>query len=213
VGGCDFSASKFKKSKLKDFHILNSDCSKVSFRDCSLSNHFFLDCNFIKTEFYNCRMDDISFNSTNLAGTFFNNCEINKGNFVHSEENTDWLSETGFVGCRLSGCEFQSPINISTMYFLETNAYDLSLIEDEKFTEIYNKYSNVLYAINSDVVWWKPNSYNKKVGIFRGSLKEFSDEVRNGFPTTDIWPDVEVLIGSELEHVIKYLESWKKRFE
>lgn len=212
VGDCDFTSSKLKKSNLKDFHILNSDFSKASFKNCTMATHFYLDCNFNKATFYNCKIDDIAFDSTNLSGTFFNYCEINDGNFVHSDENTIWLKESGFVGCNLSDCEIGSVIDISKMYFLETNVNDLKMIENEEFTEVFNKNSKVLYAIDSDIVWWKPNSWNKKIGIFRGSLKEFSNEVQDGFPTTDIWPDVEMFIGSELEHVIRYLESWQKRF-
>ena len=61
------------------------------------------------------------------------------------------------------------------------------------------------------MVWWKPYSWkDNKKGIFRGSLKELTEEVRNEFSTTGLDPlsrDYE--IEEELLHVCKYLESWK----
>ncbi|MCF8359263.1 MAG: pentapeptide repeat-containing protein [Prolixibacteraceae bacterium] len=213
VGDCDFTSSKFKKSTLNDLHILNSNYSKARFRNCSASNLFFLDCNFNKAAFHNCRIDDIAFNSTNLSETFFYSCKINKGNFIHSDIKTDWLRETGFVGCNLSECQIDSAIDISGMYLWETNVQDIQLIEEECFTEVVNKNSKVLYAIYSNVVWWKPLSLNDEKRIFRGSLEEFYDEVQNGFPTTDLYPEMDDFeIEEELLRVCKYLESWKNNY-
>ncbi|MDX9883731.1 MAG: pentapeptide repeat-containing protein [Prolixibacteraceae bacterium] len=214
IGNSDFSSSKFKKSALNDFHILNSDFSKTRFKDCSMWNHFFLDCNFNKAAFYNCKVDDISFNSTNLPGTFFYNCRINNGHFVHSDTNTGWLKETGFVGCNLSECQIDSVVDISGMYFWETNVQDIQMMEEECFTEVVNKNSKVLYAIYSDVVWWKPYSWaDDEKRIFRGSLEEFSNEVRTGFPTTGLYPEMgDYEIEEELLRVCRYLKSWEKDY-
>ena len=69
----------------------------------------------------------------------------------------------------------------------------------------------MIYAIDSDVVWWKPSSWQDyEKGIFRGTLKEFTEEVRNEFPRTGLDPSgLDYEIEEELLHVCKYLESWK----
>lgn len=47
--------------------------------------------------------------------------------------------------------------------------------------------------------------------IFRGTLEEFSHEVQNGFPTTDLHPEMDDLeIRRELLLVCQYLKSWSQ---
>lgn len=102
---------------------------------------------------------------------------------------------------------------ISQLFFWDSNLRDIhsEFGKKERFTEIENERSTVIYAIDSNVVWWKPYSWeDNEKGIFRGTLKEFTEEVRNGFPTTDLYPkNADYEIEEELLHVCNYLESWR----
>lgn len=110
----------------------------------------------------------------------------------------------------MAECGMDYVVDISLLYFWDTNLYDIQFRNKERFTEVINKQSKVIYAIDSDVVWWKPYSWNnEEMRLFRGSLKEFRKEVENGFPTTDLYPDMDDYeIEAELLKVIRYLEQW-----
>lgn len=42
----------------------------------------------------------------------------------------------------------------------------------EKFTDVENTHSKVIYAIDSDTAWWKPYVWSNNVKkIFRGTLE------------------------------------------
>ena len=46
--------------------------------------------------------------------------------------------------------------NISLLYFWDTNIRNIQFKDNERFTDVENTHSKVLYAIDSDTVWWKP---------------------------------------------------------
>lgn len=210
INNCDFQSSKFKKSTIINFYITNTNSLAMSFKNCTLNDGLFLSCNLGKTNFYNCKSDHVSFNSTNLTETFFKDCEITSGSFIHDKTNTEWMMNTYFVDCNLSEIEMRDIQDVSSLYFWETNVHEIKFMGDQQFTEVINDRSKVLYAVDSDVVWWKPYSWDDdERRIFRGTLKEFADEVRNEFPTTDLYPSMmDYEIENELLRVCLYLESW-----
>lgn len=215
ISNCDCQSTKFKKTTIIDFDVMNTDSSMVSFKNCTLDNGLFLSCNLVKTNFYNSKTDHVSFNSTNLSEVFFKDCEITNGSFIHDKANTEWMINTYFVGCCLSEIEMRDVQDVSSLYFWETNVREIKFMGDQQFTEVINDRSKVLYAVDSDVVWWKPYSWDDdERRIFRGTLKEFADEVRNEFPTTDLYPSMmDYEIENELLRVCLYLESWNRSIE
>lgn len=99
--------------------------------------------------------------------------------------------------------------DISLLYFQETNTRNIQLKTYERFTDVENTHSKVIYAIDSDSDWWKPNVWsNDAKKVFRGTLEQFYNEVENSFLTTDLHPEVDDLeIRRELLLVCQYLKS------
>lgn len=215
ISNCDCQSTTFKKTALVDLTSRKTDFSLMNSRDCTLDNSLFLECDLFKTNFYNCKSDYVSYNSTNLTEVFFKDCEITNGSFIHDKANTEWMINTYFVGCCLSEIEMRDVQDVSSLYFWETNVREIKFMGDQQFTEVINDRSKVLYAVDSDVVWWKPYSWDDdERRIFRGTLKEFADEVRNEFPTTDLYPSMmDYEIENELLRVCLYLESWNRPIE
>ncbi|MCW0483319.1 pentapeptide repeat-containing protein [Gaoshiqia sediminis] len=207
---CDLSSSKFRKTTLRDFHLADSKSAKVHFSDCQFNNSFILSSSLSDARFYECGFFSSVFNSTGLSGSIFKNCTGDTMRFVHSKQTDEWLKDTFFMNCRLHSCEMDIE-DLACIYFWNTNVRDIQLLERERFTEVINDNSQVLYAIDSDVVWWKPYSWKEHENkIFRGTLAEFFDEVHNGFPTTDLYPEMDdTEIEEELLRVCQYLKSWK----
>ncbi len=212
---CSLKRNEFIDCEFVQLNIYNSDLQLSKFKKSSIKESQFLESNLSKGRFSDCEMENVAFHDTNLAATFFLNCFINEGKFKNGDTNTDWIRDSYFIGCTFSESNMESVKDISVIYFWETNPQEIEFYKDECFTEVINKSSKVLYAIESDVVWWKPYSWNKdKYRFFRGSLEDFCKEVRNGFPTTDLYPDMtDIEIEDELLRVCFYLESWKKNIE
>ena len=207
---CDLTSLKIKKSNLNELHISNSNLSQLSFRNSCSCNSFIIGCDCRNSSFYESDIRQTGFHTSNISGTIFKNCCLDKAIFVHDKPSKEWIKNTIFVDCSMAECGMNYVDDISLLYFWDTNLYDIQFRNKERFTEIINKQSKVIYAIDSDVVWWKTYSWNnEEKRLFRGSLKEFREEVENGFPTTDLYPDMDDYeIEAELLKVIRYLEQW-----
>lgn len=201
---------KIKKSNLNELHINNSNLSLLSFRNSCSCNSFIIGCDCRNSSFYESDIKQTGFHTSNISGTIFKNCCLDKAIFVHDKPAKEWIKNTIFTDCSMAECGMDYVVDISLLYFWDTNLYDIQFRNKERFTEVINKQSKVIYAIDSDVVWWKPYSWNnEEMRLFRGSLKEFRKEVENGFPTTDLYPDMDDYeIEAELLKVIRYLEQW-----
>lgn len=212
MGFSDLIGSKFKNCKIESLHISDSNVSHTSIRNSSWHSSFLIGCEFTNASFYNCDLPYIGFHTTNLSEAIFNKCCLDNSSFVHAKPDSGWMKNTYFISCSFKGCSMEYIKDISQLFFWDSNLRDIyfEFGKRERFTEIENENSKVIYAIDSDVVWWKPYSWeDNEKGIFRGTLKEFTEEVRNEFPTTDLDPlRAHYEIEEELLHVCKYLESW-----
>lgn len=119
------------------------------------------------------------------------------------------MKDVYFIKCSIVGCDMSLVDDISTLFFWDTNIRDIKFKNEERFTIVTNTHSKVIYAIDSDTIWWKPySSNNNKMKIFRGNLDSFCYEVQNGFPTTDLHPKMDDFeIERELLLVCRYLRS------
>ena len=208
---CDITSLKIKKSKIEHLFIHNCIASKLSFRNTTFSSGSFDSCECNHSTFYQCDLSVFRFYSCNLRDSFFYKCNLDESHFTTNNSDDEKMQNIYFVECSVKDCEMLYVENLSQLYFWETNIRDITFMNEENFIEVINPLSKIIYAINSDVVWWKPYSWaEKEKGIFRGSLKQFKDEVYNNFPTTDLYPDMnDYEIQDELIKVITYLELWQ----
>ncbi len=207
---CNITRLKIKKSKIEDLSIRNCKASSISIRNsCLLSSTIEL-CECISASFDNSNLLGFRFYSCNLSESFFYKCNLNDAHFVNNIPDHECMLNIYFIECSVKKCEMLYVENLSLLYFWKTDMRDIEFLKNEYFVEVINPLSRLIYALNSDVVWWKPYSWEENVkGIFRGSLKEFKDEVDHGFPTTDLYPNMnDYEIEEELIRVIKYLEMW-----
>lgn len=207
---CDLSGLKVQKTKLNGVYISDSNLIGLSFRNSS-SNNAFIDCsNCSKASFYESNIENTTFHTCNISDAVFDACNLDGTAFIHSEPSKLWIKDACFINCLKVGCDMSFVDDISLLYFWETNIRDIQYKNEERFTEVENTHSKVIYAIDSDTVWWKPYSWShNKVKIFRSNLDSFCNEVQNGFPITDLHPKMDDFeIEKELLLVCRYLKSW-----
>ena len=206
---CDLTGLKVKKSELNGLHIRDSNLIQLSFRDSCSKNSFILDTNCSNSSFYQSNIENTCFHSSILSDTVFQTCCLDATDFIHTKPSKMWMKDTYFINCSVE-CNMSYVDDISLLYFWDTNIRNIQFKDNERFTDVENTHSKVIYAIDSDTVWWKPYSWSNDVKkIFRGSLEQFSHEVQNGFPTTDLYPEMgDYEIENELLLVCRYLKNW-----
>jgi hypothetical protein len=84
------------------------------------------------------------------------------------------------------------------LFIRESNIEDAEL-QDQNFTKVINTYTKVLYAIESDTVWWED---------FRGNFEQFKDMVENDRIENGIKYYLDDFLYDELSKVVCYLEQW-----
>ncbi len=210
---CNLTKLKIRNSTIKDLHANNCNLYSLSVRNSFINNGFIIDCNCKKSLFFQNEIDNFSFHTCDISEAQFNKCELIEIRFIHDKQSADWINNTGFLYCSVVTCEMKYIDDISVLYFWETDVREINFKKDERFTEIINSNSRVLYAIDSDVVWWKPHLWeNNDELIFRGTLQEFQQEIKKGFPTTDIYPKMDdAEIEDELLKVCVFLEQWQNK--
>lgn len=209
---CDLTALKIHKSTLNGLHILNSNLKELSIRDSCSKNSFIDESNCSNASFYKSNLEATMFHTCNVSDTFFETCCLDATDFIHFEPNKMWMKDTYFIDCSTEACNMNYVDDIALLYFWETNIRNIQFKNSERFTEVENAQSKLIYAIDSDAVWWKPYTWDNDVRkIFRGTLEQFSYEVQNGFPTTDLHPEMDDFeIEKELLLVCQYLKSWNQ---
>lgn len=206
---CDLSHSIFNHLNVSDNYIM--DCKIRAAKFINMVNGFshVLDCDFSESIFEHSILDGVCFNSCNLSNALFRHCSLIESHFIHIDSMSGWTVNLSFLECNLMKCFIKDINRISDLYLWKSNVWDAKFENDEEFIEVVNKYSRVLYAINSDVVWWKPlDHYHPDKGyIFKGNLAELDNEVNNGFPVSKLYPHLEVFISNELDNLSSYLKQ------
>jgi len=210
---CNLNRVKFKHSEINELYFDKCELKYTRYNQLTSENNFAIRCDFTKSNFSNSHLNNFGFNSSNLTDVVFNNFSLDNSSFVHIKFEIEWIKNAGFIYCSLYNCDFKHVKDISILFFWESNVHDAIFHNDESFTKVINDKSKVLYAIDSDVVWWKPKDYLGSYSdfIFRGDLEKFIQEVENDFPITNIDTDYQFEITSELNNVCTYLDKWKKR--
>lgn len=205
----NFCNSGFNRSNISNASIGNSELNESWIKNSNLSNTNAISSNFISCAFYDCNLEsskfsqaqaeNISFHTCNLKKTVFERCSLMNANLIHTSSTFEWLQDVTFAFCNISDCDLSRLPNLSMLFINESNIHE-AILDHQTFTKIINKYTTVLYAIDSDTVWWDS---------FRGTFEEFRVEVETGFPQTNVDIGVEIFIYSELSKVLVYLEQWK----
>lgn len=210
---CNLMRLKIKNSIISDLYVNGCNMPFSSFRNSFLENNFIINSNCKRALFFESEMENFSFHTSDISETVFNKCTLSEVKFIHDKPSAEWINNTSFLFCSVIGCEMNYVDDISVLYFWETNLKGIYFKENERFTEVINTNSKVLYAIDSDVVWWKPYSWEHKDELlFRGTLQEFQHEINNGFPTTNIYPEMDDFeIEDELLKVCVFLNQWRNK--
>lgn len=208
---CNLRALKVNKSTFNGLHILDSNLTELSFRNSCAENAFINESKCSKASFYQSNLEGTTFHTCNISETIFDTCRLHATDFIHFKPNKMWMMDTYFIDCSTVACNMNYVEDISLLYFWGTNIRNIQFKADERFTEVENMHSKVVYAIDSDTVWWKPYVWsNNPTKIFRGTLEQFNDEVQNNFPSTELYPEMDDFeIKSELLLVCQYLKSWR----
>lgn len=207
---CNLEHSKIKHSQFADVYFSDCELIKLSVRDSISNNSFIVNSNLSDSTFWDSQFDTITFNSCNLTNTLYHECTLGTSFFVHSEDENNWYHNASFIECELHSCDMSHIKDLSQLYFWEINIHDIEFATPQRFSIINNNRSQIIYAIDSDVIWWKPYIYScPKIRPFRHSVKEFMLELNNNFPTTDIYPEMEDFdVEEELLAVSVYIKYW-----
>lgn len=207
---CNLEQSKIKDSQFKSVDL--SDCTllNASFRCSSIGRCFIIDCNLGNVLFNNIHFNNISFHFCNLTNVTYYECILVTSDFVHKNEGSDWYYNMSFIKTRVSSCNMSCINDLSQLFFWETNIEEFDFATHQRFTIIENNRSKVIFAIDSDVIWWKPFRRDE-IHPYRHSIQEFLLEVNDRFPTTDVYPEMDDLdVEEELLAVCAYVSCWEK---
>jgi uncharacterized protein YjbI with pentapeptide repeats len=211
---CFLSYSKYKKSNIKSLYFKDSDLKFSSFRNSVIEQLDLENIDISGSVFYRCLVQYISFQNSNLSDVLFNYCSIETMNLYHESPSVEWIKDAMFLNCNFSDCNMKEIDDISVLYFWDTPFNGIKFKNEERFTKVINTYTRIDYAIDSDIVWWKPYSWNEdEKKIFRGTLQDLINEINNNFPTTDIFPygdEIEESKENELRIACKYLTAWSE---
>ena len=163
--------------------------------------------------FFNVDINGLYCTCSILSRSVFKQCNLENIRFGHDIPIINWFRDVAFDGCTLKEFNTEFIDDISILFFWEVNILDLDFPEDERITIVETNQTKVIYAIDSDVIWWKPDyRFRDALDIFRGSLAEFKDGVsREYFSKTDYHIDQSsVGLAFEMNLICQYLESWNK---
>lgn len=214
--GVNFNNVGFKNCSMRKNTMVdcsNSDFSSFSIRNSSINNGFIIDSECSKSSFFESSIHNLSFHSSNISEIIFNRSNLYEVRFIHSKTSNKWIKDARFLYCVLSECEMNYVDDISVLFFWEIDWQSIRFKENKRFTEIKNTNSRVLYAVDSDIVWWKPHLYEcDNEFIFRGTLNEFQQEINSGFTTTNIYPEMDDFdIEDELLKTCVFLKLWRDK--
>lgn len=212
---CNLSHSKINNSNFNSTHISDSIMNAMNIKNSSFINSFIIASEIQNTTFWNTNLSHIGFHTCTLSNSLFYNCDLSNSSFIHSLNSILWYKDTKFIECKMDCCNMSSVTSINEMYFWNTNIELIEFSENEKFTIIENTNSKVIYAIESNIIWWLPHhtiSTPPKIP-FRQTLDEFICEIKQGFPTSDIHPEMSDLeVEYELCSVAEYLKYWQRSY-
>ncbi len=209
---CDLTKTKIKNAKFSSLQLDDCNISHLIFDNTYSDSTFISSCNLQNASFYHSDIAGVNFIYCNLNQAIFKFCKLQNASFFSLSGGTKWYEGMAFISCQMNDCRMPSVDDISLLYFWEVNLLDSETFEDISITEITNNNSKVLYAIDEDVVWWKPypNKDEESGKPFRHSLSEFIKEVEAEFPTTGLYPCMEdFVVEDELIAVCEYLKLLK----
>lgn len=196
---CDLSGIKVKTSNLQNAHFSSCNISNGRFVNTDLNNAFIIDCNLVNSKFSQTKAENVAFHTSNIAKALFEQCSLMDSKFIHTSSTFEWLNDVSFNFCNLKDCDLSILSKLSMLFLHESNIHE-AILKHQSFTTVINRHTKVLYAIDSDTIWW---------GSFRGNLAAFKNEIETEFPKTKVGQESEVFVYDELRRVLIYLEQWK----
>ncbi len=195
----NMSNANISNSNLNSAYITKSNLSNINASNSDFLNSSFIDCTLESSKFSKIQAKNVCFHTSNLANTLFEQCFLVDAKFIHPSSAFDWLQDVTFSFCNLKDCDLNWLPNLSMLFINESNIQE-AILNHQSFTKIINEHTTVLYAIDSDTVWW--NS-------FRGTIEDFRNEIEADFPRTNVGQEFEVYAYNELCKVLAYLEQSK----
>lgn len=211
---CDLRRLKIKKSKLSATTFDSCNISNLSCRNSKNWHFTFTNCNLTGSIFKNNELKAFSFKDCQLSDSHFENCEIMCMYFKNSEDSKEWYNNLAFLDCKFEKSKFESNIDLSKLLIWNINYEGIDFEDYVRFVEIESKNSKVIICCFSNVVWWYPYHQWRKDLPFKHSFNEFIVEVKSGFPTTGIYPQMDDFeVEDELLAICEYIKYWEKRRE
>lgn len=195
---CNLDGLKVKKTNLSNAHIQKCSISKAHFTRSNLNDSSIFDSNLHLAVFLKTQLNNVRFYDCNLEKAEFEGCSLAKAGFYNLSPTYQWINDVLFSNCILNDCDLSSLKSLSMLYIRECNIEDAEL-KDQNFTRVINTYTKVLYAIESDTVWWED---------FRGNFEQFKDMVENDTMENGTKYYLDDFLYDELSKVVCYLEQW-----
>ncbi len=195
---CNLDGLKVKKTNLSKAHIQKCSISKAHFTRSNLNDSLIFDSNLHLAVFLKTQLNNVSFYNCNLEKAEFEECSLADAGFYNLSPTYQWINDVLFSNCILNDCDLSSLKSLSMLFIRESNIEDAEL-QDQNFTRVINTYTKVLYAIESDTVWWED---------FRGNFEQFKDMVENDTMENGTKYYLDDFLYDELSKVVCYLEQW-----
>jgi len=190
---------KIKHSKISNLHLDASDVTNSRFQSNSIPNAFLIDSNISDSEFHNCNIDSTAFHSCGIKNVKFENCSLCEVKFLNNQKDPNWMKDVQFNYCQLDDCDLSEMDDLSKLQIKESNIQN-TISQNYRYTKVINNSTTVLYAIDSDVVWWDS---------FRGNLESFKHEIDNMSTIASLHPPDRDNVYYELSIVRDYLQLLK----
>lgn len=197
---CNLDGLKVKKTNLTNAQIDKCSIIKAHFTRTTLHESSIFDSNLYAAVFLKTQLNNVGFHDCNLEKAEFEECSLVDAGFYNLSPTYQWINDVLFSNCILNDCNLSSLNSLSMLFIRESNIEDAEL-RDQNFTRVINTYTKVLYAIESDTVWWED---------FRGNFEQFKAMVENNTMENGNKYYLDVFIYDELSKVVCYLERWHR---
>ncbi|MCC4214410.1 pentapeptide repeat-containing protein [Leeuwenhoekiella parthenopeia] len=213
---CDCSHSVFKDTDLRYGHWSNLILDHVRFLTMPNMELFIIDCSCKAVLFRNCNLSHITFHSVNLTQTTFKNSRLGYAAFINAETTNSWMDEVSFLNCKIGEVQFHKYNNLRNLYFWKTRIVDIDFAYCERpvIFRVENPSCIVVYCVDQDVLWWKPEFWaGKSPRIWRSGLQEFEFEIKNTYPKTQVLQSpLGAFVDEELQLVCSYFQALKAHY-
>ncbi|TNJ41357.1 pentapeptide repeat-containing protein [Tamlana fucoidanivorans] len=213
---CDISRCKIKNSIISDLNATNCEAANVVIQKTKIDYGQIDRCNLANLRIENSHLIRVSFYVPFIKEAIFRNSLFDHV-AIYEGKKERWCQDVSLIDLVFNECRLDGLKDLSQLYLWNIKNTEEMWFEnmDYRYSIILNANSTILYSLDFDVVWWNYREYGyaepKQVRPLRMTSNEFIAEVKNDYPTTEIYPQcTDDDLDDELVAAVAYIKTIKE---